>query len=561
MPVFSAPPATENAASTTTPLSLTTNASATQAVNPTTTQISSETKITAKAAPTTPLSTTNETLTTKAINPTTMPVFPEPTTAPPATENVALATTARSSTREASTTTAVNPTTMSVFPEPTTNTAPPTTAVTSTTDASTITDLYPTSTPFSSANTSPPIRTISAAPTPSSVTKAYTTTDVAPTSLHVFSGPTIAPPATENGVLTSTLPSISSTSLVSPSTTTVSPTTIPLFTKNITAAETTFVTPTTIPMLSEFTKSFLTTTSLLNATTNAVTLTSLSETQNPAPTAFVSQSTKTVSLATTAPTIIIATQETTIPLSMSATGISAITSVTPMSTSGATTSVPINSAATIASIQTTAVVASKLLFNSSFPVLSESQVLSVITNLLKSRESQLRESLKVVNFTYEKISETSYAVVFTFNLVNISMSEDPDLRGNTYQQVKDIINNALNTLLNEPGKDIFEPKSSNFTSVTAVVTSKLVFNSSSPVPSEALVLSAINTLRHSRESQLNESVKVVNVTYEKISETSYSVVFTFNLVNFSIPEDPECRDDTYPQVQDIINTAELFKPD
>ncbi|XP_016383486.1 flocculation protein FLO11-like [Sinocyclocheilus rhinocerous] len=326
-----------------------------------------------------------------------------------------------------------------------------------------------------------------------------------------------------------------------------------------------------MPMLSEFTKSFLTTSPLLNATTNAVTLTSLSETQNTAPTAFVSQSTKTtVSLATTettAPTIIFVTQETTMPLSTSATGASPITSVTPMTASGVKTSIPINSAATIASTQTTAAVASKMLFNSSSPVPSESQVMSAINTLLKSRESQLSESLKVVNVTYEKISETSYAVLVTFHVVNISMPEDPDLRGDTYQQVKDIINDALNTLLNEPGKIVFEPKSSNFTSSSnqidggmdytfqdgdaiqpvsflnelrlpttttvlpetttgftvtpsslipgsAVVTSKLVFNSSSPVPSEALVLSAINTLRNSRESQLSESVQVVNVTYE-----------------------------------------------
>ncbi|XP_059410473.1 mucin-2 [Carassius carassius] len=591
MPVFSATPATENAAPTT-PFSLTTKASATQAVNPTTTQISSET-----------LSTTNKTLTTETINPTTMPVFPAPTTAPPATENVALATTAQFSTNDVSTATAVNLTTMPVFPEPPTNTAPPKTAVTSTTDASTITDVNPTSTPFSSANTSSPITTISAAPTPSSVTKDDTTTTVTPTPLLVFSGPTIAPPATENAVLTSTLPSVSSTSRVSPSTTTISPTTIPLFTKTRTVAATTFVTPTTMPMLSEFTKSFVnTTSSLLNATTNAVTLTSLSETESPAPTAVVSQSTKMVSLATTettAPIIMTATQETTMSLSMSAT------------------------AATVASTQTTAVVASKLLFNSSFPVFSESQVLSAINTLLKSRQSQLSESVKVVNFTYEKISETSYAVFFTIYVVNISMPEDPDFRGNTYQQVKDIINNVLNTLLNEPGKTFFEPKSSNFTSSSnqidgsmdysfqdgdtiqpvsflnelrlqttttllpettagfsvtpsnlisgsAVVTSKLVFNSSSPVPSEALVLSAINTLRNTRESQLNESVKVVNVSYEKISETSYAMVFTFKLVNISITEDPALRNNTYPQVQDIINKAlntllnepgkEVFKP-
>ena len=43
-----------------------------------------------------------------------------------------------------------------------------------------------------------------------------------------------------------------------------------------------------------------------------------------------------------------------------------------------------------------------------------------------------------------EISETSYAVVFTFNLVNIIIPEDPDLRGDTYQQVQDAINNEVN---------------------------------------------------------------------------------------------------------------------
>ncbi|RXN36032.1 flocculation FLO11-like protein [Labeo rohita] len=208
-----------------------------------------------------------------------------------------------------------------------------------------------------------------------------------------------------------------------------------------------------------------------------------------------------------------------------------------------------------------------MVFNSSSPVPSEALVLSAVNTLRNSRESKLNETVKVVNVTYEKISETSYAVVFTFNLVNISMPEDPELRDNTYQQVQNIINNALNTLLNEPGQPVLEPKSSTFTSTSsqidgrmdytfqdgdaiqpvsflnelrlsttttvfpetttgfsvttpnlisgsAVVTSKLVFNSSSPVPSEALVLSAVSTLRNSRESQLNETVKVVNVTYE-----------------------------------------------
>ncbi|XP_056106415.1 probable maltase-glucoamylase 2 [Rhinichthys klamathensis goyatoka] len=268
-------------------------------------------------------------------------------------------------------------------------------------------------------------------------------------------------------------------------------------------------------------------------------------------------------------------------------------------------------------ISGSAVVTSKLLFNSSSPVPSESLVISAINTLLKSRQSQLNESVKVENFTYQKISETSYAVVFTFSLINFSMPADSDVRGNTDQRLQDIINNALNTLLNEPGKKNFLPKSSNFTSSSnqidgrmeytfqdgddiqpisflnelrsqielttttvspdtitsfpstspnpisgsAVVTSKLLFNSSSPVASEYLVVSAINTLLNSRQSQLNESVRVANFTYQKISETSYAVVFTFSLINISMPADSDVRGNTDQRLQDIINNAELFKPD
>ncbi|XP_073670285.1 uncharacterized protein [Paramisgurnus dabryanus] len=189
------------------------------------------------------------------------------------------------------------------------------------------------------------------------------------------------------------------------------------------------------------------------------------------------------------------------------------------------------------------------------------------------------------------------------------MPEDPELRNNTYKQVQDMINDALNTLLNDPNSVKFEPSSSNFTSTSdqifgnmdytfqdgaviqpvsflnelhklmglstttsplpssfpvtsfqqisgsAEVTSKLVFNSSSPVPSEALVLSAINILLESRVSELKETVKLMNVSYEKISDTTYAVFFTFTLSNISMPEDPELRNNTYQQVQDMINDA------
>ena len=54
-------------------------------------------------------------------------------------------------------------------------------------------------------------------------------------------------------------------------------------------------------------------------------------------------------------------------------------------------------------------------------------------------------------------------------------------------------------------------------------------------------------------------IKINLCFHTEISETSYSVVFTFNLVNISMPEDPERRDNTYPQVLEILNNAVIFR--
>ncbi|XP_053535955.1 uncharacterized protein LOC108261316 [Ictalurus punctatus] len=237
-----------------------------------------------------------------------------------------------------------------------------------------------------------------------------------------------------------------------------------------------------------------------------------------------------------------------------------------------------------------AVVQNRMVFNSSSPVPSESLVLSAIQTLLSARLTNLSDSVKVLNFTYEKISDTSYAVNFTLSISNISMSKNHDLRNVTYTQVENIINNALNTLLNDAGAEPFEPQSSFFTgnrssgnqvngdmkyyfqdgdtktpaaflnelkpvSGSAVVQTRLVFNSSSPVPSESLVFNTTQTLLSARLTKLSHSVKVLNFTYKKISDTSYAVNFTLSISNISMSKNPDLRNNTYTQVENIINNA------
>lgn len=131
----------------------------------------------------------------------------------------------------------------------------------------------------------------------------------------------------------------------------------------------------------------------------------------------------------------------------------------------------------------TAVVQTRLIFNSSAPIPSETLVLNAITALLSSQLTNISDSIKVLNFTYEstfcllilydhiiqlftslshpyemymflrhskrnllyspEISNSSYAVIFTFHLSNISMPEKPDVSNNIHNQVWSSINNAV----------------------------------------------------------------------------------------------------------------------
>ncbi|MCI4375968.1 hypothetical protein PGIGA_G00182630 [Pangasianodon gigas] len=239
-----------------------------------------------------------------------------------------------------------------------------------------------------------------------------------------------------------------------------------------------------------------------------------------------------------------------------------------------------------------------MVFNSSSPVPTESLVLSATQTLLNARLTNLTDSVKVLNFTYEKISDTSYALNFAFNISNISMPENPELRNKTYNQVKSIINNALNTLLNEPGAEPFQPQNFFFTSSgnqvkgdmeyhfqdgdtktpaaflnelkaqstpilgNVLIYIRLVFKNLSRVPTEAEVLKAANalldakirTVRDLTTQKLNDPVSIQNVTYQKIDSTSYIISFAFKISDVEISKDIQLRSETYDLIQSTINS-------
>ncbi|XP_060729284.1 uncharacterized protein LOC132847763 [Tachysurus vachellii] len=239
-----------------------------------------------------------------------------------------------------------------------------------------------------------------------------------------------------------------------------------------------------------------------------------------------------------------------------------------------------------------AVVWTRMVFSSSSSVPSESLVLSATQSLLSARLTNLIDSVKVLNFTYEKTSNTNYAVIFIFNISNINMSEN--LRNNTYIILAGIINNALNTLLNIPGAETFTPYSISFTSsqnkvdgdmnyifkdgdtktpaaflnkLTPVLGNvmiyiRLVFKNLTKVPSEADVLNAANALldakiRRARDlvtQKLSDPVSIQDVTYQKIDNNSYIISFGFQISNVTISKDIQLRNETYSLIQNTINS-------
>ncbi|XP_046722444.1 mucin-3A-like [Silurus meridionalis] len=251
-------------------------------------------------------------------------------------------------------------------------------------------------------------------------------------------------------------------------------------------------------------------------------------------------------------------------------------------------------------IDGSAVVNVRMVFHNSTSVSSEDVVLSDFKAMLNSTLSKFPNSVTVQNVTYEPISNTSFAVLVTFSISSISMPEDPALRNDTYTQVKVLINDTVNTVLNNSGTQRpVELTSYNFKSLgdqvtgymeyslqsllsqpendtsptltptttlvqtspgspttidgSAVVNVRMVFHNTISVPSGDVVLSDFKAMLNSTLSKFPNSVTVQNVTYEPISNTSFVVLVTFSISSISMPEDPALRNDTYTQVKVLIN--------
>ncbi|KAA0722075.1 hypothetical protein E1301_Tti023597 [Triplophysa tibetana] len=234
-------------------------------------------------------------------------------------------------------------------------------------------------------------------------------------------------------------------------------------------------------------------------------------------------------------------------------------------------------------------VTSKLVFDSS-PVPSKDLVLRAVNSLRNSRESKLDKSVELKNVSYEKISDTSYAVIFKFSLTNVSMS-DP------VKEVLNITNTALNTLLNEPeipfdaaltnftknGKQIEvhmervfndaykikpvsflnelrsqNPSENKLIEGKAVIRIRILVETLRPIRTEKEILEVTPLLderfrikQKGRMEKPGEPVSFKDVSFHYVSDNSYALDFGFEIYNLSMAEKEGDRNSSL--IQDAIN--------
>ncbi|XP_052391534.1 uncharacterized protein LOC127938519 [Carassius gibelio] len=103
----------------------------------------------------------------------------------------------------------------------------------------------------------------------------------------------------------------------------------------------------------------------------------------------------------------------------------------------------------------------KLVFITLGQIPSEASILQLAKSLISPRYSTKEFSTRtqdasLLNVTYTRINDTSYALTFGFEISNISMSEKIELRNETYTSIKSTINGLLNEILKDPSASQFD---------------------------------------------------------------------------------------------------------
>ncbi|XP_051983287.1 uncharacterized protein LOC127644241 [Xyrauchen texanus] len=267
----------------------------------------------------------------------------------------------------------------------------------------------------------------------------------------------------------------------------------------------------------------------------------------------------------------------------------------------------------------------RLVFITLGPIPIQSKVLEIANSML---EPQLRtkrdvttqimsDPVSFLNVTYERISDNSYALKFGFEISNVTMTENLELRNGTYNFIQNSINSLLNKILNSNSTSPFVFQKANFSGNSTVIIAnvlytfsendiktpsafvkellevtqssstpspvnrtsqkpeetptfvgkaiiyiRIIFKTLGPIPSESKVLEVANSMlaahlitkQNLRAQTLGDPVSFETVTYKKISDRSYSLNFGFEINDVSMSEKLELRNSTRALIEKSINS-------
>ncbi|XP_035273864.1 uncharacterized protein LOC118227473 [Anguilla anguilla] len=82
---------------------------------------------------------------------------------------------------------------------------------------------------------------------------------------------------------------------------------------------------------------------------------------------------------------------------------------------------------------------------------------------------------------------------------------------------------------------------------------RLVFHTNNTVPSESDVLAKGSPFLNVDEIRLNDTVRVQNLTYERISDNSFALSLAYKINDVTFPENVTLRTETQARIQDSVN--------
>ncbi|XP_018595033.2 putative uncharacterized protein F40H6.5 [Scleropages formosus] len=110
---------------------------------------------------------------------------------------------------------------------------------------------------------------------------------------------------------------------------------------------------------------------------------------------------------------------------------------------------------------------------------SETEILNIANKILgprvRSENIKLNDPVQIKNITYEKLSNTSFALDLGYEITNVNMSEQFSQRNNTFILIQESINKLLNNILNSPNGTPFTFPQANFINEQNVIEANMTY--------------------------------------------------------------------------------------